>query len=214
MENNQPTSFNPNPQPTASVDGFNQGAARPMQTAPVSPPMTTAQMPQSVMPDTSTMFAPDVPSSVPPVMTMKKSSMSGSLLMSVLVAVVFLVLGGVGGYMYQKSKDKTTINGLNTTITSQKSALASAKTSASLTTGLKSSVDSLTTYDTSLSKIANQLKTTCGKPCATVTIPTAPMLNSDGTLQTAATTTTTTPSTSTTTTTSTSTPSNTSTTSM
>ena len=204
MDNNQPTSFNPNPQPTASVDGFNQGAARPAQTAPATP-VAAAPTTNPGMLDTSTMFAPDNNSTVPPVMSMKKSSMSGSLLMSVLIAVVFLVLGGVGGFMYQSSKDKTKIDGLNKTITTQKAAVTASADSTMMAKDLKSSVDALTTYGTSLSTVANQLKTTCGKACATVTIPTAPMLNKDGTLQTT-TTSTTTPTTTTTTTTPTTTP--------
>ena len=204
MDNNQPTSFNPNPQPTASVDGFNQGANRPAQTAPAAP-VAAAPTANPGMLDTSTMFAPDNNSPVPPVMSMKKSSMSGSLLMSVLIAVVFLVLGGVGGFMYQSSKDKTKIDGLNKTITTQKATITASADSTMMAKDLKSSVDALTTYGTSLSTVANQLKTTCAKACATVTIPTAPMLNKDGTLQTT-TTSTTTPTTTTTTTTPTTTP--------
>ncbi len=208
MDNNQPTSFNPNPQPTASVDGFNQGATRPMQTVPTAPVMS-APTPQAAAPDMSAMFAPDTPSSLPPVVTMKKSSMTGSLLLFVVIAVVFLVLGGVGGYMYQNSKDKVTIDGLNKTIATQNATISASTQSSMMAKDLKSSVDALTTYGTSLATVANQLKTTCGKPCATVTIPTAPSLNNDGTLNT-----TPTPTTSTTTNTTAKTPTTTPTTSM
>jgi len=203
MDNNQPTSFNPNPQPTPSVDGFNQGASRPIQAAPAAS-VAAAPAANPGVPDTSTMFAPDNNASVPPVMSMKKSSMSLSLLMSVLIAVVFLVLGGVGGFMYQSSKDKTKIDGLNKTITTQKAAVTANADSTMMAKDLKSSVDALTAYGTSLSTVANQLKTTCGKSCETVTVPTIPTLNKDGTLQT--TTSTTTPTTTTTTTTPTTTP--------
>ena len=199
MDNNQPTSFNPTPQPTASVDGFNQGTTRPMQTAPSAPAAATT-VSETALPAANKFFAPDTPSSLPPVMTMKKSSMTSSLLISVLIAVIFLVLGGVGGYFYQNSKDKTTIDGLNKTISSQKATISASAQSTMMANDLKTSVDALTAYGTSLSTVANQLKTTCGKPCATVTIPVAPMLNKDGTMAT------TTPTTSSTTNTPTTTP--------
>ena len=201
MDNNQPTSFQPNSQPVSSVDGFATPTTRPMQTAPEAPqpqaPYAQPQPQPMAASDMSKLFAPDAPLPNAPVMTMKAPKRSGTLLITFIVAALFFLIGGVGAYMIQKNRDATTINSLTAEKTKLTSELATANAAPTAAT-LQKTITALTTYQTNLTTVANQLKTTCGKGCAAVVLPTPPALNKDGTL--------TTPSSTSSTTTSTTTP--------
>jgi hypothetical protein len=203
MDNNQPTSFQPNPQPASSVDGFAAPTTRPMQTAPAPEAPQAPYVPQQAAhpmaaPDMSKLFAPDAPLPNAPVLTMKSPKRGSTMLVTFIVAALFFLLGGGGAYMIQKNRDAATINSLNATNSKLSTDLKAATAEPTAAT-LQKSITALTTYQTNLTTVANQLKTTCGKGCAAVVIPTPPALNKDGSLNTTTTATTTTSTTTTTT---------------
>lgn len=117
----------------------------------------------------------------PPVVPAAKEPKDNSGLKAWLVIFIVLFIAAAAGlgYFYTKnSQNKTDLSNQKNSAASLQVQLnnvqKSSASSASQISNLKKANSSQSTYITSLVSTANQLKTTCGKSCSSITMPTAP----------------------------------------
>ena len=93
----------------------------------------------------------------------------------VILIILFIIAAGAAGYFYmQYSKTKTDLKTAQQTSAQSATYKQQADTLTKQNAELQKTATAQTAYIDSLVKVAGQLKTTCGKTCDKIVIPTAP----------------------------------------
>lgn len=142
--------------PVYGVDGF---SAAPQ---PAAPAPTPPSQPQVIgMP----VLSQDVEKAKKP-----KKGVAGWLV--VILVIIFAVASAAGVYFYQAQQSKKDLDAAKAQTAEVQKQLSTANTQNAT---LQETLDAQTAYVKTLTEVATQLKTTCGKACDAITIPSAPV---------------------------------------
>jgi uncharacterized protein HemX len=123
--------------------------------------------------DDSPMQHDNHPGGVFPQNAKKEKAGKGSKVWLIIFAILFIASAGAAGYYYMKYSDTNTqLNSFKQENTNQAAQITELLEDSEASTTLQETVDSQKAFIDSLTAVANELKTTCGADCDSITIPT------------------------------------------